>query len=407
MRRLALLSGLLAQSAFGMGLFGISPGPTGYNFVKIDPTTGAATNVAYLGFQNWQAINSMTYDPVNRLYIAIATSGGTSSQFIFINPMDWTTWTTDLDTPAQYWEAIEWMPGWPNPMVVTGGANFYTQYLMFYNTNHQFVNATLGAVQGNFDMDTLFRDAGNNLNHLDVNNPVDGDSPRHIFINPTNNNWTWFPYSNYAAHSLSEMDGAYDPVTQRTYISRWTNLGYYNANATAIINLPNYGPGVNVGALAFGAEKVNISGTIVLNDTISNFNFGTQRDINYAIKQGTVTVWSGMVTATTQIHPFSIDIPSDIQGPCIFEWDTGPHLLKKLIVVLPGYSTGFGTVTMLNGDADQSGEVDAVDIDEVIANFGNVFPNDPGNLNTDVDCSGEVDATDIDIVIACFGNTDD
>ncbi|MBL8059172.1 MAG: hypothetical protein JNK63_00480 [Chthonomonas sp.] len=407
MRHFALLGGLVAQSAFGMGLFGISPSPIGYNMVKINPSTGVATPVAYLGYQNWQAINSMTYDPVNRLYVAVATSGGTSAQFIFINPMDWAHWSTDLDTPAQYWEAIEWMPGWPNPMVVTGGSNYYTQYLIFYNTNHVASAFTLGNVPGNYDMDSLFRDAGNNLNTLDVNNPVDGISPRHIIVGATNNNWTWTPYSNWTAHGDFDMDGAYDPVTQRTYLSRWTNLGYYSPNGASIINLPNYGSGINVGALAYGAEKVTITGNIVLENTISNFAFGTQRDINYAIKQGTTTVWSGMVTATTQVHNFSIEIPSDIQGPSIFEWDTGPHLVKKLIIVLPGYSTGFGTVNLKNGDCDLSGEVDSADIDVVIANFGNVYPNDPGNLNADVDCSGEVDSDDIDIVIACFGNVDD
>ena len=73
---------------------------------------------------------------------------------------------------------------------------------------------------------------------------------------------------------------------------------------------------------------------------------------------------------------------------------------------MPGTSFGFGTVHLLNGDADHSGEVDAADIDDVIANFGNTYPG-PGNVDADVDGTGEVDATDIDIVIACFGNADD
>lgn len=54
-----------------------------------------------------------------------------------------------------------------------------------------------------------------------------------------------------------------------------------------------------------------------------------------------------------------------------------------------------------NGDADDSSEVDAVDIDLVIADFGG------SGVMTDMDGSLEVDAVDIDIVIANFGATDE
>ncbi|MBL8060665.1 MAG: dockerin type I repeat-containing protein [Chthonomonas sp.] len=53
----------------------------------------------------------------------------------------------------------------------------------------------------------------------------------------------------------------------------------------------------------------------------------------------------------------------------------------------------------ITGDVDGSGEVDAADIDFVIAQFGSANP------AADVDGSGEVDAADIDIVIANFGRT--
>ncbi len=64
---------------------------------------------------------------------------------------------------------------------------------------------------------------------------------------------------------------------------------------------------------------------------------------------------------------------------------------------------GFATfaVTIFTGDVDDSGEVDAADIDAVIANFGSTDP-----IIEDLDLSGEVDAADIDIVIANFGQTD-
>ena len=59
-------------------------------------------------------------------------------------------------------------------------------------------------------------------------------------------------------------------------------------------------------------------------------------------------------------------------------------------------------MSLTNGDVDASGEVDAVDIDEVIASFGGT-----GDSASDVDGSQEVDAVDIDIVIARFGSVDE
>lgn len=57
---------------------------------------------------------------------------------------------------------------------------------------------------------------------------------------------------------------------------------------------------------------------------------------------------------------------------------------------------------MYPGDVDSSGEVDAADIDGVIATFGMVN-GDPGFGPTDVDGTGEIDAADIDVVIENFG----
>ena len=53
------------------------------------------------------------------------------------------------------------------------------------------------------------------------------------------------------------------------------------------------------------------------------------------------------------------------------------------------------------GDPDGSGEVDAADIDFVIANFGSLT-----SVAADIDGSAEVDAADIDMVIAHFGEID-
>ncbi|MBL8060762.1 MAG: hypothetical protein JNK63_08675, partial [Chthonomonas sp.] len=61
-----------------------------------------------------------------------------------------------------------------------------------------------------------------------------------------------------------------------------------------------------------------------------------------------------------------------------------------------------GTATMQNGDVNNTGEVDAADIDQVIADFGST-----SDISSDTDVNGEVDAADIDIVIANFGGVDD
>lgn len=57
--------------------------------------------------------------------------------------------------------------------------------------------------------------------------------------------------------------------------------------------------------------------------------------------------------------------------------------------------------TLIPGDVDGSGEIDAADIDEAIANFGSAA------ATSDVDGSGEVDAADIDLIIQNFGGMDD
>ncbi len=63
-------------------------------------------------------------------------------------------------------------------------------------------------------------------------------------------------------------------------------------------------------------------------------------------------------------------------------------------------------MVMTNGDPDYSGEVDAADIDLVIAHFGETPASSGWNADIDVDGSDEVDAADIDIVIANFGSID-
>lgn len=68
---------------------------------------------------------------------------------------------------------------------------------------------------------------------------------------------------------------------------------------------------------------------------------------------------------------------------------------------------GQPTIMMYPGDVDNSGEIDAADIDVVIANFGSVDGDPNWHPWVDVDGTLEIDAADIDVVIANFGLVDD
>ncbi|MCC7102334.1 MAG: SGNH/GDSL hydrolase family protein [Fimbriimonadaceae bacterium] len=74
-----------------------------------------------------------------------------------------------------------------------------------------------------------------------------------------------------------------------------------------------------------------------------------------------------------------------------------PHFLRKRVSVTLTTAPLTVSVSLVNGDADSSGEVDAGDIDFVIAQFGG------SDTMADLDGSTEVDAADIDIAITNFG----
>lgn len=115
--------------------------------------------------------------------------------------------------------------------------------------------------------------------------------------------------------------------------------------------------------------------------------------------------------STTVLESFTMRLAQD-NG---FSFVTARRGLTDIRFRVPGFcsrvisnvnitSTSPGNlVTLLpNGDPDQSGEVDAVDIDLVISNFGATTTS---AVLGDLDGSGEVDAVDIDITIANFGQT--
>ncbi|MBL8059350.1 MAG: hypothetical protein JNK63_01395 [Chthonomonas sp.] len=117
----------------------------------------------------------------------------------------------------------------------------------------------------------------------------------------------------------------------------------------------------------------------------------------------TVEVWNGptlVQTINTTVgagSTFEIN-PSETSGNRTLVFQTRAGLRKAVNVTLQPTPVSGMVVNMLNGDVDLSGEVDAADIDLVIANFGG------SNTQSDVDGTQEVDAADIDLVIAYFGS---
>jgi hypothetical protein len=149
----------------------------------------------------------------------------------------------------------------------------------------------------------------------------------------------------------------------------------------------------------------NLTGIIGLADT-GSFAPGLTRTLTYSVKQGATTVAAGTLVASGPEVFYTIPVPFAVNGACTITFDGSSFLKKNKPVTLNGSNQNIGGSVMLNGDVDKSGEVDAADIDAVIASFGSTFPGS-GNPDTDVDVSGEVDAADIDIVISNFGGVDE
>ncbi len=148
------------------------------------------------------------------------------------------------------------------------------------------------------------------------------------------------------------------------------------------------------------SSNQTLSGNLILGDTA--FSGASTRNIAYTVMQGTTTLASGSVTASASSSALSIDVPASATGAAELVLDGSSFLKRKVALTLTGSNQAIGNATMQNGDVDGTGEVDAADIDQVIAAFGNM-----GDNVEDVDVSDEVDAADIDIVIANFGGMDD
>ncbi|MBL8061090.1 MAG: WD40 repeat domain-containing protein [Chthonomonas sp.] len=147
-----------------------------------------------------------------------------------------------------------------------------------------------------------------------------------------------------------------------------------------------------------------VSSELTLSQTSPTF--ATSRMINYTVKQGATTLASGSVSTSAPTLSVYIPLDAGLSGSVSVQFE-GAHFLRKSVpLTLSGTDMSLGSVALANGDADDSGEVDAADIDQIISDFGDVWPGGIGNPWSDLDCNGEVDAGDIDLAIANFGQSD-
>ncbi len=208
---------------------------------------------------------------------------------------------------------------------------------------------------------------------------------------------------NVFSGGVSVTGGVADLINSAEMVSIPTpTAGLYTVtvNATAIVSGPQGHALVINGAVV----RSQITGTLALGNWMGTI----PSTVPVTFLDGAGNPYPGgsvNAAVTPGTGAYSVEAPPTVTGSYRLRFNLGAHLLKTVPSPASPASTDLfaaqGTVNLINGDPDRSGEVDAADIDLAIANFGNV-----GGLPTggDVDGSGEVDAADIDVIIANFGS---
>ncbi|MBL8059779.1 MAG: hypothetical protein JNK63_03570 [Chthonomonas sp.] len=169
----------------------------------------------------------------------------------------------------------------------------------------------------------------------------------------------------------------------------------------------------------FGLMSQNYNFNMTMNDVVSP---AYAKTINITVAAGNVILAGYYIftyaAAGPNVGALAIRCPARLpigaSNPVTITMDGGQFLKRKFDVTIPAAPNDAPVaivvpdVALTNGDCDGSGEVDAADIDQVIADFGAVISAETdAAANSDCDINGEVDAADIDIVIANFGAVDD
>ncbi len=186
----------------------------------------------------------------------------------------------------------------------------------------------------------------------------------------------------------------YTTSAQGTIIAKTTDTGVGFTPWTTVVT--NSVPNTRFRGLEF-APRPKVQGTISLSNITGS---AAGKVITLEVWQGTTLV-STTLTTLNSAGQYSAGI--NVSGNYTVSAKGAPFLRKTSSVANLAVGAPITiNFSLQNGDVDGSGEVDAADIDQVIADFGATG----SEKVTDVDRSNEVDAADIDVVIANFGGTD-
>lgn len=156
-----------------------------------------------------------------------------------------------------------------------------------------------------------------------------------------------------------------------------------------------------------GSASGVLTGTVTFLDWVSpNASLPITIQVRNATTQALLAT---IPTTTNSLGQYYVNVPGMAANTSYNISVDGLMWLRRTQTVMTPPSTSISGLnfSLPNGDTDGTGEVDAADIDAVIAAFGQTSSSPGFQFARDVDGSGEVDAADIDIVIANFGKVDE
>lgn len=157
--------------------------------------------------------------------------------------------------------------------------------------------------------------------------------------------------------------------------------------------------GLGIDDLTFSASPTvrTISGAIALQNTAGQ---GVSESISWNLSNASNS-YSGSVSITDVDGDYAFNAPAGLpNGTYSLKFKGGTFLSKTLTVVYSGSSLTGQSVSLVNGDIDQNGEVGPTDFEAVVGQFGT-----PGSADADND--GEVGPSDFEIVNLNFGLGDE
>ncbi len=211
--------------------------------------------------------------------------------------------------------------------------------------------------------------------------------------------------------ALKEEAGVHTIFTTHRSSGNSTLYALSNARVAPVSSAPTWTINSTTGFVFLGVGSIsgltvrNLEGSVNLSDWTAGH---AGEVVTISLSQGNTVVYSAETTLTPD-RTYTLALPASVAAGSYTVKVRGRIWLQRANANVAISASGATGVDFFlpTGDVDESGEVDAADIDAVIAAFGaSPIPNDP-NYNSDVDGSSEVDAADIDLVIANFGAADE